>query len=139
MYRGRVQLGQTLFLLLQTTNASGEPAMPDDIPRLTVWDNDGTLIERLDMPVLDRHEQTGMFHYPLYLGNLYAAGAYTVTYLYRHTGSSYSGMEDDTFEVAAGGDADGTVVGMYFYKRPDQDIIVQQCESGVVKAGRNPV
>ena len=135
-YAGRHQLGQTVHLYLQCRNASQVPTLPDDAPWLTVLDSAGASVKTVQMPIQDRRQMTGFFHYPLFLGDGFAAGKYTAQMTYQV--SSHTGLEVAELEVTAGGNTDGHVLGMYYYRRPHADFLVYQTESGKIKKGRNP-
>ncbi len=135
MYLGRFQLGTWLDVWLQTTNASSTPVMPDYVPHMKVWSS-SALVTAEEMPLVDKTIQVGVFRSQVFLGSSYATGLYEINVFYR-SGSKH-GMEQHTFEVIAGGDADGQVLGMYFYHRPQADYIVYQVESGQILKGKNP-
>ncbi len=135
MYLGRHQLGTYLDVWLQTTDANDSPVMPDQVPHLKLWSS-SSLVTAEEMPLWDKTIQVGVFRTQLYLSSAYAAGLYEISVYYR-SGAKY-GMEQHTFEVIAGGDADGQVLGMYFYHRPQADYIVYQVESGQILKGKNP-
>jgi hypothetical protein len=138
MYLGRYQLGETVGLLLQTKNAVQTPTVPDNPPQAVIWKPDGTKYLSKEMPVIDRYSQTGLFLLPLFLGLGHVTGHYRVTYTYYITATTYHGLEEDAFEVVAGGHTDGRVIAAHFLVKPDRTVIVQQYDSGRVKAGRNP-
>ncbi len=135
MYLGRKQLGTTLDLYLQCTDADGVKAMPTYVPWLKVW-LASTLILSAEMPLVDKSAQVGLFRYPLFLGDAYSVGYGTVAMHYRV--STKYGIEARSFEIVPGGDAAGQVLGMCFYPRPQADFVVYQTESGEIRKGRNP-
>lgn len=135
MFRGRYNLGDTVQLHLVTRNADGTATAPVRPPQVTVWLG-GTKIVYADMPIREKFTQTGKFGYDLFLDGRFATGLCVVNYVY--VVGSYAGQEDDNFEITAGGDADGNVVGMYFYSRPHADFIIHRVASGQVLRGRNP-
>lgn len=137
MYLGRFQLGTRVPFRLQCLDGEGgSNALPDNPPWCKVWNSSGSLVASFEMPVSDRYSQTGLFLTELFLGRDYSAGQYSVTYSYRN--STYHGRQQDTFEVIAGGHADGAVVAMHFYVLPHATYVVQQLESGKIVQGRNP-
>lgn len=136
MYRGRYQLGQEVPLGVLCLNAADTPTAPDRAPTMKVWDAAGTRVADLAIPALDRYAVTGLFRHRLFLDGRFAAGRYTVTYHWN--AGSFVGLDADTFEIAAGGHADGSVVAMTWYHRPQAEFIVQQLNSGAIVKGRNP-
>jgi len=137
-YRGRYKLGDHVPLLLLTRSASGTPTLPLDVPYAKVWDNTGTLVHNFFMPIADRFAVTGLFTHNMRLGGRFPTlGMYRVVYFYNLSGS-YHGTDEDTFELIAGGDNDGTVISDYFYNRPFASFVVQQLDSGKLVSGRNP-
>lgn len=137
MYLGRYQLGATLHLELPCRDLNKQAVLPDKPPQLKVF-NGTTLVEAKLMPIQDRYVVTGLFRSTLFLGRLYAVGQYQVVYYYHSTATGYYGLHHDNFEVVAGGDVRGAVVGTYFYERPEASYIVQGLESGSIIKGRNP-
>lgn len=136
MNLGRLQLGTTLELHLLTRNADHTPSVPDDCPQVLVKNAAGTILVNKEMPVRDRYTSTGLFHFPLFLGNEFATGYYEILYFWRVGG--YYGFQQDTFEIVAGGHADGEITNAHFYQRPHAGFLVQSLETGRVAVGRNP-
>lgn len=135
MNLGRYQIGRTVHLRCLTVNADGTPTLPD-APPVAVIQSGQTVITVKTMPILDRAAQTGLFHYPLLLDSYFSLATYTVNY--RWDISTFAGLETDTFTVIAGGDADGAITALYFYRRPHADFLVQGTETGKIRSGRNP-
>lgn len=136
MYRGRAQLGQTVSLLLLCRSAVGTASLPDSPPVMKIYGPSGGAVRNKEMPILERYAQSGLFHYPLFLNADFSPGQYHVLYYFR-VGADY-GIEEDHFEVVAGGNQDGEITAMHFYQRPHADFIVQGLESGKIVHGRNP-
>lgn len=135
MWIGRYQVGGTVILYLQCTNAAGTAAAPTDAPQLKLWDPSGALVLATKMPAVT--QVTGLFYYNLYLNGPYEeAGNWSATF--RYMVSTYHGFQSDNFEILPGGHADGHVVGMYHYRRPQADYLVHQTESGNIRKGQNP-
>lgn len=130
---GRYQQGQTASLLLLTRDADGNPALPDAAPQAKVLGPAATVVRELTMPIW---EELGVFHFPLFLNQLFVAGWHQILYYYRV--GSYHGREEDGLTVVPGGSTKGSVISMYFFRRPHADYVLQQRESGVVTAGKNP-
>lgn len=134
MYRGRIRLGGEAILGVQTTSDGVIPALPTSTaPLLDVYDSVGHVVSKR-IPLLDR--DSALFQYRLFLGSTFTAGLCTVTY--RWTTGSYEGYEMDTFEIIPGGNADGIVLSMTFYKRPMADFVLRQTNAGVILRGKNP-
>lgn len=135
-YRGRYQLGQAVELTLACRDASDTPAVPTNVPRLKVWTPAGALLRFQDLPPLERYTQTGLFHARLILDSTFTAGLYRVTYYW--SVGSFRGLDEDGFEVMPGGDADGAVVALHWFSRPQAKFLVQSLDSGKLVQGRNP-
>ena len=133
---GRFQLGQTLSLLLLTVDGSGTPQVPLVPPWLKIWQG-ASLILKAEMPIIERFKQTGLFLARVFLGPAFTPALYEVEYTYQIDGS-YNGVVTDNFEIMPGGNADGNVMSMYFYDRPQAQFIVQSLDSGKIVQGRNP-
>ncbi len=134
-FLGRYQQGQTVTLFCQGKDANGVATLPDRPPQAKVF-NGTTVVEANEMPILDRYINTGFFQHHLFLGAAYSAGQYRVVYYYRV--GSYYGVEEDGFEIVAGGHQDGSILNMYFFRRPQADYIVYETEDGIINKGRNP-
>lgn len=132
-YLGRLQLGDTLDLVLQTTNGTA-PTAPDNPPQVKIW-SASALVTNQEMP-LERPVQTGLFHHRVYLGADYATGYYTFVILYRV--GSYYGVESGSFQVIPGGEQDGAVTSMYFFRRPQASFLVNERQTGKILKGKNP-
>ena len=136
MYRGRFQQGQTLGMLLVTTDASSTPQKPDRPPVLKIWQG-ATLVLSAEVPMIDRATDLGHFLARVFLGNSFPAASYEVTFQWQV--GSYAGMQTDNFDVVPGGSPDGNIMAMYFYRRPHANFVIQSLESGRIIEGRNPV
>ena len=107
----------------------------DGPPAVTVYDDAGAKVASGAVPLLDRYRQPGWCGYRLRLGAL-GVGHYGVTFGYSVGGSAR--LDAATFEVVAGGHADGAVLAMTHYERPHAAFLVHQAESGTRVFGRNP-
>ena len=136
MYRGRYQLGQEIPLTVLTVNGSGTPTAPTEAPFYEVHNTSGKVKSGKFMPVLDRFGVTGLFQANVRLDTDFSPGRYTV--VYRWLAGSFQGVEYSSFEVVAGGDADGAVIAAFWYERPHADFLVQQLDSGKLVRGKNP-
>jgi hypothetical protein len=135
-YIGRYQLGETLPLLAQTHDANGVAATPADVPTVKIWNSAGALVLARKMPSIERFTQTGRFLLPVFLNGVFATDLYRAVYHYNV--STYRGLDVDYFQVIDGGNADGNVISMYFFDRPQAKYIVYQTDAGVLIQGRNP-
>lgn len=138
MYLHRYQLGETIGLLLACKDGSNTPVVPDNPPQAVLWAPDDTKLLQKEMPILDRYSTTGLFLLPVFLGHQFTTGSYRVTYNWTSGSGTYTGMSEDGFEIVAGGHEDGRVIATHFFQRPDATFVVQQYDSGKVKASRNP-
>ena len=142
MYRGRFRQGEYVPLLCHCRNASDVATVPDNSPLAVIWGPSNTKVESFKIPVAERYTTIGavagaLFAHFLRLGNAYATtGPYQVVYHY--VAGTHTGIEVDDFEVVAGGHKDGNVIAAYWYQRPQAAFVVQQYDSGRLKASRNP-
>lgn len=134
MSLGRYQLGKTIHLWLRTRNAAGTPSEPTDVPGVKIYNSAGTIVYNDYLPVSD--PALYLFHLPLFLGSSFAAGQYSVVYLFNV--STYNGIETDYFEIVAGGHADGAVTAMHYFKKPHAAYLVQSLQSGNIAKGKSP-
>ena len=135
MFLGRYRQGEPVVLTLLSHDDDGEAAPPDGPPAVTVYDDAGAKVASGAVPLLDRYRQPGWCGYRLRLGAL-GVGHYGVTFGYSGGGSAR--LDAATFEVVAGGHADGAVLAMTHYERPHAAFLVHQAESGTRVFGRNP-
>lgn len=137
MYRGRFQLGQEVPLGVLCRNASDTPTNPDAAPLVDIYNDAGSkVISGHRLPLVDRGGQAGYFARRFFLDGRFAVGRYSV--VYRYVISSYIGREEDCFEVMAGGSKRGSIIGLYWFDRPQAKFLVQHLDSGQVRQSRNP-
>jgi hypothetical protein len=130
---GRLQLGDLVPLYVSTVDSGGYPTTPDAAPTATVKDANSNVIVTLKMPMLGN---TSTFSVPLFLGQSFALGTFSVSYSYTIAG--ITGSASASFEVVAGGDPGGRVIAMTCYDRPESQYVVVQLQSGYLMQGRNP-
>ena len=135
MYLGRQQIGTWMHVLLQCVNSDGEAAMPDAVPVIKVWSGSALILDA-EMPVFDKSIQVGLFRYPIFFGELYSTGSHVMKLFYVTGGVGVS--EERRFDLIAGGNDAGQVLGMIFFHRPDSNSILYQTEDGRIRRGRNP-
>lgn len=137
MWLGRQQLGTWLDVYLQASDSSGEPAMPVACPQIKIRrSSDNAIVLNSLMPILDKTVQVGLFVSRVFLGTSFAVGYHTIELQY--TNDSNLMTETRTFEVMAGGDPRGCVLGMVYFHKPQADFLVYQVESGLILKGKNP-
>jgi hypothetical protein len=134
-YLGRYQLGQFVPLAVRTVNGSDVAGLPDDAPAALVYSDSGKVLTQL-LPIKDRFAVTGFFFHRLPLGAAFAAGRHWVLYQWLRSGTHFA--ESDVFEIGDGGHADGAVLALHHYRRPNAEFVVQQLDSGKLVRGRNP-
>ena len=136
MHQGRYTLGQEIVFGCWTHDANDTPTLPTLPPVLEIWSSAGTKVQTKSMPIMDRYQNTGWFQLPVKLNTDFATGLYRAVMIY--VVGSYYGLDEDTFEVIAGGDTDGAALAMAWYQRPHAAYVVQQMDSGKLNFGRNP-
>lgn len=124
---GRFQLGD----VVTTEVLPGSP--PDAAPVATIKNGIGVTIATAKMAM---NGGPTAFSLPLFLGNLFTVGTFSVTYSYAVGG--IPGSASDSFDVVAGGDPGGRVIAMTAYDRPEAQYVVVQMASGYLMQGRNP-
>lgn len=115
-------------------NPSLTPTAPDAAPVAKIYSSGGSLQETVKLPVLDITDN--IFGKQHLLGSGYSAGRYLV--IYQWVLSSVTYQSSAMFDVVAGGDADGQVVGMKTFLLPTGRHVIYQTESGKLVSGRNP-
>ena len=136
MYLGKVQLGQEITLGVQCRDSAGTPTAPTAAPQIEVWTGTSKVLSGKSIPTMDRYGVTGYFQYNLFLDSRFTTGEYKA--LYRFTAGSYYGLDEDTFEIVAGGDASGAVISLHCFNRPQAQFLVWQTDGGRIQKGRNP-
>lgn len=132
---GRFAQGDTLALSVWCLDSAGTPAEPTNAPVATIC-SDTAQVASIRLPICDRYATTGYFSYPLQLDSRFPAGSYRVVYQYTISSTAYGSSE--SFDVVAGGHADGPALACYYFARPTSDFIIMQCDSGRVIRRRNP-
>ena len=136
MYRGRYQLGSIVPLSVWCRTSADTPTAPSNCPSMQVFNDSGTRVASLLIPIHDRYAVTGFFLYPLSLDHRFATGRYRVVYHYTVSGATK--MEEDEFEVVAGGSVDGQAMNMYYLSLPQSNYVLLQTDTGRVLKLRNP-
>jgi len=133
-YFGEYQLGDLVPLAVQTVNASGTPTLPDAAPLADVF-SASAKVATVKLPVIDLARR--LFGLPLALSSAYAAGGYDVYFRWLLSGTPLGAP--GRFEILAGGDAAGTIIGLATY-RPnlERTTLLFQTDAGLLGAYREP-
>jgi len=143
-YLGRHQIGDSVPLGIQCVTPAGVPTMPDSAPVALIYTAAGAAVgSSVSLPIHDRrgHDTAGtlgaFFLKRELLGSNYATDTrYVVIYQFIISAVTYH--EAALFETLAGGDADGTVVGLDGVGLPDAEYVLYETESGNLVKGRGP-
>ncbi len=140
---GRHHLGSSIPLGIQSVNPSGVPTVPTSAPVAKVFTAGGSQVgSDIKLPIHDQygHDTAGangaFFLKRHLLGSAYSTGRHVVVYQFTISGVTY--QREASFDVLAGGDVDGTVIGLHGAQRPEAMSVLYQTESGELKSGLNP-
>ena len=138
-YRNRYQLGDFVPLFLVCKNVNGVPTVPDTVPEARLFDPFGVAAGHFSMNPVDRFGTTATFALNLGASQFFnIVGNWRIVYTYKI--GTYSGMDEDTFQIVNGGSVNGNVISMYYFHRPNADYVVYQTDGGVlvgeVQSGR---
>lgn len=138
-YLGRFQLGDYVPLQIGTHPGTAVAANPTAAPtaRIVALDTPGSAVETVNMAIRDAYKRTGFFLNWLRLSSSYSAKIYAAYYTWAIAGSNYS--ECDMFEVVAGGNSSGAVIGAAVIQRPEAEFLMYQLDDGTLNVRRNPV
>ena len=134
-YKGRFALGDRVPLTVQCRNNNGTASEPASAPLAMIYSDSGFVASQL-MPIVDRYGIVGFFEYELLLDGRFSAGQHTVIYHYTISGTPFAAQQD--FTVAAGGQIDGQILGMYYYAKSGADYLLQPTDGGRLIRKRNP-
>lgn len=110
------------------------PTLPDSAPVAKIFTGAGVLKETVTLPCQDLTDKVfGKRHR---ISSSYSAGRHLV--IYQWIISSVTYQQADVFDVIAGGDADGNVIGMEHLSQPAGRYLVYETEAGNVVSGLNP-
>lgn len=138
-YIGRVQIGCEIPILLQCVDVMETPDDPVYLPWAQIW-RDGsppTLIESVEMAADARGVEDGVFRASVFLGDSYASGRHLIVFKWNDS-DGINHLISAAFHILPGGDADGTIIGMYYSNRPDAAYVIMQCDSGRLIRKANP-
>ena len=136
MNRGRFQLGQFVTLGVQCTDVNDTPTLPTAPPQMEIWQGSTIVIAAKEIPIVDRYRITARFGFRQPLDGRFAAGTYLASYTY--TVGSLGVFEIDSFEVVAGGNADGAAIAMTQFDRPHARFLIWQTDMRKILYGRSP-
>lgn len=137
MFRGRKILGDEILLGVQCKSA-GTPTAPDAAPTMKIYTEAGAAVLSKAIPPLDRYSATGLFEYMQPLNSSFAAGRYFVRYTYVISGATKA-APIDSFEIVAGGSADGMYNALFYLDRPDgNDWVLGTTDQGTLTNNRGP-
>lgn len=126
---GRYQLGSTIELAFDT---GADPTAP---PVMVVAAAGPTTVQTKEI-ALARPRAAGSFYHPLFLGNGFATGDYTISITY--TVGVTPGSISHTFTIIPGGSVEGSIHSIYFFRLPQADLVIQSTEAGNMIKGKNP-
>lgn len=110
MNAGRFRLGDVLVLPLLARDAAMTPAKSTAAPAYTIYDSAGTAVATGSLSLWDSLVRTGWYRLVLRLSSTYTTGRYNIVVTYAISGVTVGQLY--TFEVVAGGNADGIVFGL---------------------------
>lgn len=132
---GDWQLGQEFPIVVQTTDGVS-PAWPDQAPQLCLFSG-STLIRRVLIPADSQCQIPGLFRYPLFLGDAFAAAA-TINGFVQWVNGGNAFAVPLFFRIIPGGNTTGQIIAMTFIKRPSSGAIVYQVDSEMILKATNP-
>lgn len=135
MYLGRFLLGDYVPLVLLAKNTAQTPTALTAFPTAKIYNQSGSLIETVSLPLWDSLASTGLFRKLLRLGSLYAAGKYDAVILWTISATVRGDL--CRFEIQ-GGNTDGSTFSMSPFNSPNSRWLVGQSDAGNLKAYRNP-
>jgi hypothetical protein len=135
MYLGRRPLGQEVPFTVATVDGSGASSWPIGPPTIEIWKGAALLLAGKPMPKIDA-AYVGLFRKVYFLDRRFSTGLYRS--IIRWTIGSYLGVQIDDWEITAGGNPDGAVIGMAYHEMPFASFIVQHLDSGNLVRGKNP-
>lgn len=137
---GRYQLGEYVRIPVQTRNASAAETAPSAAPTYTLYKANDTPItghDTVTMPPKFLGLLTGWFESEIRLSSTFSAGRYNVLIEYSISGG-HTGAEQHSFDVVAGGNANGAYIGLQWYPRPHAKFLVGLLDSNTLEARKNP-
>lgn len=136
-YLGRYMLGDYVPVVVRTHAGDHIPAAPTAAPIAATYDTSSKVENLGKIALVDPSATTGLFLKRIKLDSTYSTGPHTVLVTYVISGSTYS--QEFSFEIIAGGDADGNIIASEEFQRPEAvNLIHQRDGSGDVVSGRNP-
>lgn len=140
---GRYTVGQSIPLLMCSTDASNTPTLPDAAPIAEIYDN-GTIQVGSDisLPIIDKYalDTSGanncIFGLPYRLHSSFSAGRYTIIYKWTISAVEYKTVR--CFDVKYASNHHGTTIGLFGVPRTTGMTVHHDLESGRIQMGRNP-
>lgn len=134
MYLGRVVLGDVLVLPLLARDSAKTPAKSTASPAYTIYNSSGTAVATGSFSLWNSLRQTGWYRLVLRLGSTFSAGSYDLVVTYAIGGVTI--VQQYRFVIVAGGDADGSVIGLGRLASSNRWLLGQK-SSGKLDAYRN--
>lgn len=136
---GFYQLGDWIPLCIQPHNGTYAPTLPDASPTAKIVDSTGTLVETINLPIVDRYgAATALFMHRRFLDATYSVGKYMIFYAWATGSGAYAGSEVQQFEIVAGGNVFGSHFGMYWNETPSAGYVISAMDGGYLFHNRNP-
>jgi hypothetical protein len=133
MHLGRTQLGRELPLTVTTRDQFGTPTVPDTVPVAVILGSNGVVVMQVQVPILSRTVQPGMFSEKLLLDGTFKLGRYFV--LYQWTCGFYVGRDSDVFDIVGGGNDAGAVHSMHWVIQPHASFVYYETADGQIHRG----
>lgn len=141
MYLGAYSLGDWVHIPVRSVNASGvvtAPTSTADKAPIGATFKASAKVENFKLPQLDKNGITGVFSYKLRLTSSYTTGSHIVVITYVNGSGGFYGSDIHSFQIVGGGDANGNVIAITDYTRPDAEHAVYQTDAGLLRDGRAP-
>jgi hypothetical protein len=131
----RVQLGDFLNLRVWARDSSMTPTLPARAPVADIFTDSGSKVLSVKLPIEDRYGVTAFFQHRLFLDDKFSPGRHRVIYSYI---VSTNKLDEDAFEVVAGGNGLGAGISMHHLFHPTSEFLLLQTNSGRLLRLRNP-
>lgn len=146
IFTRKYTLGDCLPLRIVTVNANYVPTMPTTAPTAKIYDlsTNNKVGATISLPIIDRYaRETGgttncLFGTRHKIGSDFTeATTYAVLYEWAISGTTRAWVEHFQLDGNSG-DADGSVIAVEHFPRPESDYVQYDTESGKTLRGRNP-
>lgn len=141
MFIGDFRLGDWVPFSLKTGDTV--PSWPTDasgnrvFPKISIFDANGDYVTR-DELMAPIATETGLHILNRALGPEFSAGRYTVLYQWQIGSNTVNRQDASSFNIVAGGDSRGAIVGIHSYRTPRGTFVVTQSDSGTLEKRRGP-